>query len=270
MNYGLYISAAGALTNLHRQDVLANNLANLNTIGFKPDDVSMISRLPQRLESSDLAIDPQFLLENLGGGQFAGPTRTNFRQGEVTETGNDLDLAIQGDGFFVVDSRRSGSPTNGARSSDPVRLTRDGRFTINATGELVMIANGMRVLDINDLPIRLNRGARVRVNADGALIQNGVAVARLQVSTVADKAKLVKEGADLFKIGAPPASKGFAKRQPAGGMVRQGSIESSAVDPIMALNAMINASKAVQANATMMQYHDNIIGQAVNTLGRVA
>src|SRR5262245_52880288 len=61
MNYGLYLSASGALTSLHRQDVLANNLANINTVGFKPDMVTTRARLAERLESPGAPIDPQFL-----------------------------------------------------------------------------------------------------------------------------------------------------------------------------------------------------------------
>jgi flagellar hook-basal body protein len=150
MNYGLYVSAAGALTSLHRQDVVANNLANLNTVGFKPDSVFTKTRLPERLESGQSFADPQYLLEQLGGGQHLHPTFISFRQGDLAETHNDLDVAIMGEGFFAV---QAGS------GPDSIRLTRDGRFTLNTDGELVMSTSGMRVLDVNDEPIRLNRNA---------------------------------------------------------------------------------------------------------------
>ena len=263
MNYGLYISAAGTLTSLHRQDVLANNLANINTVGFKPDAVHTRSRLPERLESvgglsnaftAHELLDPQALLEQLGGGQCTNPTSICLRQGQIDESSNDLDLAIQGDGFFVVH--------NGSRSKDALRFTRDGRFTMNSQGELVMNATGMRVLDVNDQPIKLNRNAKVRIDGDGSVIQNGQTVSMIQVSTVADQSRLSKEGQSLMRFAG-------AKRQHATGSLKQNAVEASAVDPILALNSMINASKAVQANATMMQYHDNLLGQVVNTFGRV-
>lgn len=255
MNYGLYLSASGTLTSLHRQDVLANNLANINTVGFKPDFVALQARLPERLESGDAMMNPEELLEQLGGGHLSNDTRISLRQGELTSTGNDLDLAIQGDGFFVVDT--------GTRGGDALRFLRDGRFTINTAGELVTASAGMRVLDVNDQPIRLNRNAPVEVHGDGAIQQNGATVAQVQISTVRDDSQLQKEGHSLVRFTG-------SNRIAATGSVKQRAIESSAVDPIMMLNSMINASKAVQANATMMQYHDNILGQAVNTLGRVA
>lgn len=262
MNYGLYLAAAGTLTSLHRQDVIANNLANINTVGYKPDVVNVRARLPQRLESEQTLADPQQLLEQLGGGQFADPTRISLGQGDLNETHNDLDLAIQGDGFFVVHNGRSGGV------ADTLRFTRDGRLTLNAAGELVTVAGGLRVMDANDQPIHLDRGAKLRIDGDGNVLQNGAAVAKIQISSVADKAQITKEGENLLRFASPGNRN--AKRQPASGGVKQGFVENSAVDPILALNSMINASKAVQANALMMQYHDNIMGQAINTFARVA
>lgn len=260
MNYGLYLSAGGALSSLHRQDVITNNLANLNTVGFKPDSVEFRTRLAERLESGAAFTEPQLILEQLGGGPGAQPTRINFVQGGLTKTGNDLDLALEGDGFFVVHTGRDAG-------NDSLRFTRDGRFTLNAAGELVMSATGMRVLDHEDQPIRLDRSATVQIDADGQILQNGAPVARLQIATVDDTRSLMKEGASLLRF--KPGVANLAVRQPATAAVRQNHLENSAVDPIMALNAMIDASKAVSANATMMQYHDNVMGQVINTFARV-
>lgn len=260
MDYGLYLSAAGLLTSLHRQDVMANNLANMNTTGFKPDMVTARARLPERLEHGAAAVDPNMLLEQLGGGTLVAPSRISLRQGELTQTKNDFDLAIQGDGFFVV------SNGNGI-GNDALRFTRDGRFTLNAAGELIMTANHMRVLDEHDMPIRLQKGAKLAIDSEGTIRQNGVPAGKLQISSVADSTQLAKEGDNVMRLVSTARN---AKRQAATGAVRQGFIESSAIDPIIALNQMINASKAIEANALMMQYHDNILGQAVNTFGRVA
>lgn len=255
MNYGLYLSAAGTLTSLHRQDVLANNLANLNTVGFKPDLVTNRARLPERMESPGSFAEPQLLLEQLGGGTLADRARIDFRQGAMSLTHNNLDLAIEGDGFFVTSNGKGNGASN-------LRLTRDGRLTLNASNELVMTASGMRVLDVNDQPIRLDPAAQVRIDADGTIRQNDDEVAQIQITQPADASSITKAGDNLLRFS--------GKRQPAPGSVRQGALESSAVDPILTLNDMINASKSVQANATMMQYQDHILGQAINTFGRVA
>ncbi len=135
MNYGLYVSAAGALSNLHRQDVITNNLVNVETIGFKPDMVVFRQRLPQRV-SSGAPIEPQLLLERLGGSPTLNPTHLDLTQGSLIDTGDDLDLAINGEGFFVVKS-----------ADGQMRLTRDGRFTMDARGTLVTAGGGLQVLD---------------------------------------------------------------------------------------------------------------------------
>jgi flagellar basal body rod protein FlgG len=269
MNYGLYLSAGGALASMHRQDVAANNLANLNTVGFKPDVVTMMSRLPERLEGGALSIlgeggpaDPQWMLEQLGGGQFIAPSRVDLRPGSLQQTGNPLDLAIEGDGFFVVNASRNGAGAEG------LRLTRDGRFTLNADGELVMSATGHRVMDANDQPITLDRDVPVTIDGQGNIIQDNNIVATLGFATIRDRAALKKEGDNLLTF--VNGNGAQVQRQAASGSIHQRHIESSAVDPILALNSLINASKAAQANVTMMQYHDTILGQAINTFGRVA
>lgn len=261
MNYGLYLSAAGALTSLHRQDIYANNLANVNTPGFKPDMVFTRQRLPERLESPHLPADPQWLLEQLGGGQLVDPTYASLGQGILTRTANPLDLAIEGDGFFVVSADQGA-----AASNEDIRLTRDGRFTLSPDGTLVMAATGMPALDVNNEVIRLDpSGGDVVISETGEIEQNGQVVARLQVVSPTDPTLLEKVGDNLLKFRDSEAA-----RVPATGRIEQGFIEGSAVDAIKAMNAMIGASKAVSTNATMIRYHDQVMGQAINTFGRVA
>jgi flagellar basal body rod protein FlgG len=258
MNYGMYLAGAGVLTNLYRQDVMANNLANVNTVGFKPDMVLNRARLPERLESG-ADVNPQLLLEQLGGGALVNPTYISQSQGALKATGNPLDVAIDGEGYFVV----AGDKNDGAGS---FRLTRDGRFTLNSGGELVMAATGRRVLDVNGRAIELDPAAPVEINADGTITQNGAVAAQLQIVAPADPRSLEKAGDNLLRV----AGDDRGLLQPATGQIRQGHLEDSAVDPILALNELISATKAAQASAQMMQYHDQIAGQAIGTFGRVA
>ncbi len=258
MNYGLYLSASGALSNMHRQDVLANNLANMNTVGFKPDQVDNRQRLPERLESPGGFTDPKLMLERIGGGLFIQPTRADLSQGALTATKNDLDVALDGDGMFVVgDGISSGI--------EEIRLTRDGRFTLDARGELVLAANGLKVLGEDNRPIRLDPTQTARIDQQGSIIQNGAEVARIQIAAAPDARDLIKAGDNLFRL--TDGSK--LKAGPAEGMVKQGFTEASAVDPILTMNAMMSAAKAAQANLTMIQHHDHILGQTMNTFARV-
>lgn len=258
MNYGLYLSASGALTNLHRQDVLTNNLVNATTVGFKPDLVFARQRLPERLESSSTA-DPEFMLERLGGGTALIPTRMDLRQGALQETGNDLDVAIDGEGYLVVKPRTGGGPQD-------MRLTRDGQLTLTERGELIQAATGMRVLGTDNRPLQIDRTLPVDISGNGDVWQGGRRVGSIQLAAPQNAAALVKDGDNLLR----DASGGPIARRPADGRLEQGYVESSAVEPIHALNELMNTVKLIESNLTMMQYHDHIMGQAINTLGRVA
>lgn len=258
MNYGLYLSAAGAIGAMHRQNVLANNLANMRTVGFKPDEVFLRERLPARVESSAPGA-ASHLLERLGGGLFAEPTSTRFKPGALERTGNPLDLALTGSGFFMVQT------TNASGDKAP-RFTRDGRFTISTTGELVQAASGMRVLDDRQRPIRLDSAAGVRIAPDGTISQSGEVIARLGIADVADPHALRKEGDNLFRFDGVGPSHRLATDV----RLEVGAIEGSAVDPVLELKAMIDASRAAEANFRMMQYHDTLNDQIINRVARIA
>jgi flagellar basal body rod protein FlgG len=258
MNYGLYLAASGAISGMDRQEVLTNNLVNSTTVGFKPDLVFARQRLPERLASASAA-DPKLLLEKLGGGPALMPTRMDLRQGPLEMTGNELDVAIEGAGYLVVQSRTGGGPQD-------VRLTRDGRLTITERGELVMAATGKRVLDTRNHPIVLDRDRPVDISGNGDVWQEGTRMGTIQLAAPKDVTRLVKDGDNLLR----DDSGGSIARRPAEGRLQQRYLESSAVEPISALNDLMNSVKSIQANITMMQYHDHIMGQAVNTMGRVA
>jgi flagellar basal-body rod protein FlgF len=255
MNYGLYLAAGGAMNGMHRLDVVANNLANVNTVGFKPDGVTTRQRLPERLEMPRIDTDPKWMLEQLGGGLLGEPSRVQMVQGRLEATGNPLDVAVEGDGFLVVEHA-------GTDGSTELRLTRDGRLTRDADGRLVRAETGQPVLDERGGTMVLSARGAVDIGTDGTVRQDGAVVGRLQL-VATDASNLVKAGQNLLRLRDADAVR------PAVGSVQQGYVEHSAVDPVRALSDLIGASKAIEANAQMMQYHDHIMGQTVNTFGRV-
>lgn len=258
MNYGLQLSASGMFASMYAMDVAANNLANVETAGFKPDLVSTRMRDAVRPEDGVWNLPSNQLLERLGGGVLLQPNQVSFAQGTLEESGNPLDVAIKGDGFFVVAAGRDGAIQQ--------RLTRDGRFTLDDSGRLVMAASGNPVLDPQNRPIRLDPSAEVMIDPDGTIRQRGAPVARLQVAQVPDPSSLTKEGESLFA-----ASEAAMKaRRPATGSVEQGMIEGSAVDAVKAMLAVSKAASAVTANARMLQMHDETVNRAINAFGRVA
>jgi flagellar basal-body rod protein FlgF len=256
VNYGLQIAASGVLVNMHRTDVLSNNLANLDTIGFKPDWTGSISRDPVRLEDGVPGLPSNRLLERLGAGVLAGQTRTSFAQGPITQTGRDLDLAIRGDGFFVV---------GGEDGPASLRLTRDGRFTRDSAGRLVSITSGLPALDERGRPVVVGDSGIVSIGPDGTISRDGSPVGRLWIGEVSDPRRLTKAGANLF---ASPAQRPEPMRR-GQASVLQGHLEGSGVDEIKTMLDLTSAAQAISANLGMVQYQDRLIDRAVNTLGRV-
>lgn len=255
MSYGMEISATGAWAAIHRQDALTANLANINTVGFKPVMAGAMHRDTVRREDGLANWPSDALLERLGGGVLAAPTMIDFKQGPLLSTEGPLDLAIQGEGFFVV-----GDP-------DRPSLTRDGRLAMRDDGTLVMASNGLPVLDEAGQPVRIDPAAgSVFVGTDGLVTQGGAPVARLRIADVPDRDALVKVGQGLFADRGGGALTLIA----AGGMVRQGHVESSAVDEIDALMQIQNASRAAQSNFGMLDMQNRMLDRLVNTFGRIA
>lgn len=259
MNYGLYLSASGVLTNSYRQDVFANNLANVNTVGFKPDLPTLTQRQPEAIEDLTPLGTANELLDRLGGGVLAGPQRTSFAAGPIEQTGRDLDVALTDTNSFLAVEQVD--PETGVAG---VRLTRDGRLAVDGQGYLVN-ATGHRVLGNNDQPIAVEPNAKITITPDGRLQQNGGDVAQLQIARVNDTAQLEKAGANLFAFkGNDPR---VANPNPT---LRVGALESSGTNAIATMMNIMATTKAATGNANLIKYHDQLMDSAVNTLGRVA
>lgn len=259
MDYGLYISATGALSAMYRQDVHSNNLANLDTVGFKADLPLAKQRSAERQDSEGNLIESNELLERLGAGVNLAPNRTSFAQGSLRSTGAPLDVGIQGDGFFVV------RDPNATTEDGGVRLTRDGRFFRSREGKLVN-SSGLPVLDESGSPISIPSTGKITIDAKGLIRSGNVAIAMMRVVSLPDTGELVKEGASLFR--APPGAIDDAK--PATGMVRQGHVEESSVDEVSTIMRITSASRDAESNFGMIAQADRLNDRLINTFGRVS
>ncbi len=259
MNYGLYLSASGLLTNTYRQDVYANNLANVNTVAFKPDVAAVQGRSAEAVED-DLRSDVSGqLLDRLGGGVQAAPQRIAFAPGAQEKTGDPMDVSIEHPrGFFQV-------RTAGADGETVDMLTRAGSFLVSDGGELVT-HHGDVVLDEKGKPIDVPDGLAVSFLPHGDVLAGDVPTGqRIGVFEPADLTALEKAGGNRFAL------KRATDLEPiAGPVLRPETREASAADPITTLMQLIAATKAATGNANMIRYHDTLMDRAVNTLGRVA
>jgi flagellar basal-body rod protein FlgF len=263
MNYGLQISASGAQTGMYRLEVAANNLANINTPGFKPDMAAVAHRDAARIEDGVLSLPSNRMLEMLGAGVQAAPNNVKFGQGSLRTTGNPLDLALRGDGFFQVATSRE----TGDGNESQLRLTRNGSFTRAADGRLVTTGDGLSVLDSSGSPIVIPDSDRVNITTDGVVSTRRGIIARIGVVDVPDRTTLTKEGHGLFRMNETmPGGRPFSTDT----TISQGHLEEALVNEVNAILAVRSASKTVESNMGMIASHDRMMEMAISRLGRTA
>ncbi len=260
MNYGFYLSTAGAITGMRRLDTVANNLANSTTVGFKADLMSIRARLPENLEQGGVYADTNSALDALGGGTLFEPNRIDLSQGPLRETSNPLDVAIEGDGFFMLQQPKG---VQGAAAADRL-LTRAGSLTRDTQGRLVLATSGVPVLGDDGQPIVLPDDiSRVRIDNRGGIFQGTDQVGQLAVVVPTDTANLRKEGRDAIRL-----LGGRTKDAPAGTVVHQKYLEDSTVDAVATLAELVKVSRGIEFSTRMMQTHDQMTGKLIDTFGR--
>jgi flagellar basal body rod protein FlgG len=256
MLYGLYLSASGMISSAYKQDVVANNLANSESVGFKRDVASFQERLTEA-QQRRLPGRSNAMLEMLGGGIFAKPTLVDSRQGEIEPTGNALDVAIEGDGYFGVTNKKGES-----------RLTRNGQFAVNKDGHLILSnGEGQAVLDPKGQPIRLLPNIPVSIAQDGTISQTvgqrTQVTGRIGLFDVADPSKLTKKGGTLIAHPGQPLIAGK-------GLLRSEFVERANVDPATELSDLMETQRQLEANANMIRYQDQTLGRLVNEVGKIS
>lgn len=251
---GLYAAASAMLAGLTRQNMLTHNLDNIDTPGFREILLSLDDFI-----NTSVASRPDFNytrralpLGDLGLGVETSPEITNFEQGALKQTGEQFDFALQGDGFFQVQT------PNGNR------FTRDGRFARDIDGNLVTV-DGYYVLDANGQPLTLPEGL-LGAAADGTLTdETGAAVGQVGLFSFADpEAELTRDGVqgNLFIAAGTPAATTTAT-------VTQGFLESANINPAQLMTQMVAVNRAYEAAQRMVQVQDELLGRAISTISRL-
>lgn len=252
-------SAASGLSALNTKlDVIANNLANSNTTGFKAsranfEDLLYIERKQPGIESSSGDRKPTGLYVGLGV-QVSG-TSVNFEQGSPVQTGRELDVMIQGQGFFQVEVEDALGGT---------AYTRAGNFEVNADGELVLATDiGRRLTPTITVP---DDASSITIAADGtvSVTQPGSAditeVGRLELARFVNPPGLKQIGENLFAETAASGPPNLGEPQEDGfGSLRQGMLESSNVDPATELVELIRTQRAFEFNSTTIRAADETL-----------
>ncbi|MDI1247716.1 MAG: flagellar basal-body rod protein FlgG [Lacunisphaera sp.] len=256
MNLSLYSAATGMEAQQLNLNTIANNLANVNTPGFKRSKIEFQDLLYQKPRASGTDSGGGNLVPTgieVGNGSRVAATSKVFTQGQLTNTGGKLDLAIQGDGFFEVQ-----------RADGTTAYTRDGSFKLNAQGQVVTI-DGFPILSgFQTIP----PGSEVTVSEDGQVTvqsSTGTQTFRLTATRFANPSGLRSLGGNLYEetaaSGTPetgnPGEQGF-------GRTIQGYIENSNVNIVEEMVNLIIAQRAYEINSKSIQTSDEMLQNVAN------
>lgn len=251
MNSGMFAALSGNINAMKRLDIISNNLANASTSGFKRDRLAFETQLKMASESA--AAPP-------GGGDaapvFSGDRYfTDFAPGPLQQTGNPLDLAIEGDGFFTI-----------ATDNGPA-YTRQGDFRMDGSGRVVT-ADGYPVSPEVVIP---NGATQITVGSDGTVSAYlpgetaPVTVGTLQLVDFPKPYALQKMGSALFT----PSDPQIAPEPAASATISQGALEGSNVSTISEMVMLIENTRYFEACSKVVKSFDDMASKAANDLGRV-
>ncbi|OSP54748.1 flagellar hook-basal body complex protein [Pseudoruegeria sp. SK021] len=233
-NYAILTRQSGLRNEM---SVIAQNIANIGTDGFQKEGL-IFSEFVSRLENADSSLSMA----------TAKVRMFDRSQGQLTQTNGQFDLAIEGEGYFLVETQ------------DGQALTRAGSFAPGPEGS-VMASDGARLLDAGGAPVVVPPDAlSIMVSADGTLSADGVAIAQIGLVMPADPTQMVRAGGVRFTV----EGETIALED---GQIVQGFLEASNVDPILEIARMIDVQRAYEAGRNLLNSEDERIRSVVQTLG---
>ena len=245
MDNSLLVSLSHQLASYRAMDVIANNIANVSTPGFKREAAKFEEYVAMmRPAEGQKGMQPVSFVKDAG-------VMRDSSQGNVEQTGATYDVAIAGSGFFQVQT-----PTG-------MRYTCDGHFSLDANGNLVT-SQGFQVQgDGGAITITPNDGD-INIAPDGTIssVVRGVGnqLAKLKVVDFANPGALTKEGSNLYSTTQTPTT-------PATVNIRQGALEASNVQPVIEISHMIEVMRAYEATSTLSKSQEDMMQSAIDKLG---
>lgn len=242
-----YIALSRQMALWKQMDTVSNNMANMNTSGYKQDEAVFTSFLVQTPEAKGIGRQPLYFTEDFGSFQ-------DFAEGQLMETGNTFDVALKGDAFFCVDTDRG------------ERYTRKGQFSLDADGKMVT-NDGAVVLSENNEPFFFapdEREISISENGD-VLTENGV-IGRLKLASFADNQKLLKVAGTMFEN---VAGNNMQVGQN-NAVVVQGAVEKSNVEPIQEMTKLINLQRSYEYVQQMIDTEHERISNTITTYAQLA
>ena len=261
MHESIYIAASAGLKQARKMEMIAQNLANVNNTGFKRDALVFKEMMPpfspdlENEAAKNVLLSPEKSNKNVS---YVGITDyyTDFSVGVMKKTGGPLDLALDGEGFFKV------------QTPEGPRYTRNGNFRLNTAKQLVN-KNGNQVLDLNDNPVVINAPGRIAIDSEGNIsVGNGLAnttITTIKMVDFENKKALQKMGDGLYRLMESPQNEIEAKNV----KMNQGFLENSNVSSVEEMTEMIGTLRIFETDQKIIQSIDSMNDQSVNTIGRV-
>lgn len=250
---GIYTAAMGMLAEEARVNTTANNLANAETAGFKKDTLAFSTYLKREIFRTESLTDEQnrYAIGKMESGVVLDESQAYFSQGSVVQTGREYDFALNGQGFFTVETDDGGR-----------YYTRNGQWHRNHEGFLVDCVGNYLLTD-SDEKIMIND--QMRVSSDGSITQNGVLTGRIAVVEFEDQTGLRKVGDNYF------AQTPFSgePRQNFTSEVIQGSYERANVNAVREMLNLITAQRHFEITQRVITTEDQLLDAAVNRVGRL-
>ncbi len=259
MQESMYSGLFGALTNEHRMNSIANNLANVNTTGYKREVLAfadtmsfyahdVIMEPTQSIRSDKMFPDPMIMARSR-----IATSQTDFSQGGMVHTGDSLDAALTTEGFFKV------------RTDSGDHLTRNGHFIKAGDGTLVN-AMGQPILNATGGEITLPEGRDINISFDGRVFVDNNEIAQLAVVGVNDLNALEKVGGNMYRI--KDGSAAVEEQLTEGMLVYQGYLEKANVEVVTEMVNMIETQRQFEAYQKVMQTSDAVDREAISKVGK--
>ncbi|HHW10166.1 MAG TPA: flagellar hook-basal body protein [Firmicutes bacterium] len=232
-------------------DIISNNLANVNTTAFRKERTGTQSFADIFREyKTETGVGPVIIAGvTPGKGAKVLPTWRSLEPGTIRYTGDSCHVAIEGRGYFAVETQAG------------IRFTRDGRFQVNAGGWLVTV-DGYRVLGEAG-PIQVGAGLPA-INNDGTVTADGEMAGRITVVDFADENGLLKEGNNLYRV-----TEQSGPAMPLEARLLPGSLEGSNVDVMWEMAELISTTRFYEMNQKVVTAADDLLGKLANEVGRV-
>ncbi len=255
MSDGLYTAMSGGMGTSKHLDITSHNLANIDTSGYKKEKTVFASQLAEiefnLLEAQAKDVDmPQKVLPVDKYNVVVTETFTDFQQGVLKKTDNPLDLAIQGDGFFKVETPQG------------IKYTKNGSFFLSKDNRVVT-SDGYPLLSKNNQPITLPN-SKISINDNGTIFSNNEEVGDIAIVTFQNKDTLTKEAKTFFTQTDPNQQEIVSNS-----IVHQGFLEGSNVNPIEEMVNLISLHRTFEMNTRVIETFGELNRKAATDVGRV-